>query len=191
MTHRAIIFDCFGVLATGTWQRFLDQLPADIDRQSLHDINRAHDAGMVSDDEYLRRLKDVTGHAPQRIEDVKSTELGKNTALLGYIRELHQSYTTGILSNIGSDWITTHLLDTEEQRLFDDIVESFRVGVTKPSAAIYMLAADRLHVSTQQCIFVDDNQDNVSGAQAVGMEGIAYQSLEQLKSDLTHLLRQT
>lgn len=191
MTHRAIIFDCFGVLATGTWQRFLDQLPADIDRQSLHDINRAHDAGMVSDHEYLRRLTDVTGHAPQRIEDVKSNELGKNTALLAYIRELHQTYTTGLLSNIGSDWITTHLLDAEEQLLFDDIVESFRFGVTKPSAAIFSLAADRLGVSAQECIFVDDNQDNVRGAQAVGMEGIVYRDLDQLKSELTHVLSQT
>ncbi len=188
MKKQAIIFDCFGVLATGTWQRYLDGLPPTIDQQPLHDLNRAHDAGMLSDDDYLFRLKDLTGHAPQRIEDVKLDETAKNSALLTYITLLKKHYKLAILSNIASDWITTRLLDASEQALFDDIIESFRVGITKPHPDIFYLAAERLGVDPEACVFIDDNEDNADAAEAVGMHGLVYNGLHELQTALDVVL---
>jgi|AntRauTorcE11897_2_1112592.scaffolds.fasta_scaffold00258_10 HAD superfamily hydrolase (TIGR01549 family) len=188
MNKQVIIFDCFGVLATGTWQRYIDSLPPTIDRQPLHDLNRAHDAGMLSDDDYMFRLKDLTGSAPQRIEDIKLGDIAKNTALLKYIATLQGRYKLGILSNIASDWITAQLLDPAEQALFDDIVESFRVGITKPHADIFYLAAERLGVPPGVCVFIDDNEDNARAAEAVGMYGLVYSGLHELQETLDTIL---
>src|SRR5438876_696441 len=53
-------------------------------------------------------------------------------------------------------------------------VLSGREGVRKPEAAIYLLAADRLRVEPDRCVFVDDMPANVDGAKAVGMAGVLH-----------------
>ena len=62
--------------------------------------------------------------------------------------------------------------------LYDQVVISGEVGARKPEPAIYLLAATRLGVTAEQCVFVDDLLQNVEGARAVGMEGIVHRSAE-------------
>ena len=39
----------------------------------------------------------------------------------------------------------------------------------KPQPEIYRLAAERLEVAPEECLFVDDLRENCEGAEAVGM----------------------
>ena len=52
---------------------------------------------------------------------------------------------------------------------------SFELGLHKPDPAIYETVCQALRVEPAQCILLDDNGDNVKGAQSVGM--LAYQFL--------------
>jgi HAD superfamily hydrolase (TIGR01509 family) len=56
--------------------------------------------------------------------------------------------------------------------LFDDVVCSADVGLAKPDAAIYRLAAERLGLPPAACVFVDDLPANVEAAREVGMQGV-------------------
>ncbi len=56
--------------------------------------------------------------------------------------------------------------------LFDAVVISGEVGMRKPEPRIYRLAADRLAVAPERCVFVDDLPPNVRGAVEVGMCGV-------------------
>ena len=58
--------------------------------------------------------------------------------------------------------------------LFDDIVSSAEVGMAKPEAGIYTLAAERLGLSPGACVFVDDLDTNVEAAREVGMEAVLF-----------------
>jgi epoxide hydrolase-like predicted phosphatase len=60
--------------------------------------------------------------------------------------------------------------------LFDAFVLSHREGCRKPDAAIYLLAAARLGVAPEACVFVDDIPVNVEGAEAVGMAGVLHRA---------------
>lgn len=55
---------------------------------------------------------------------------------------------------------------------FDDVVISAEVGLRKPDAAIFHLAAERLDVPVEACVFVDDLDVNVEAARSLGMVGI-------------------
>ena len=44
----------------------------------------------------------------------------------------------------------------------------------KPDPDIFLLAADRIGARTEDCVFVDDFNVNVEGAEAVGMTGILH-----------------
>jgi putative hydrolase of the HAD superfamily len=58
------------------------------------------------------------------------------------------------------------------KRGFDQVVESFRVGMRKPEARIYDLACRKLDVSPADAIFLDDLGTNLKTARALGMATI-------------------
>ncbi len=187
---RAIVFDCFGVLAkSNTWDDFWNVLPPDIDEQAIYTIHHEYDAGKLTKDEFVYRLHDLTGHEPEFIEEAASVEGMKNVALLRYIKSLRvRGHKIGLLSNIASDWVTKDFLTTDEQKLFDAMVFSFEVGMTKPDPAIFQLTCQRLGVTPAETVFIDDMQTNVTGARDIGSKAICYTSLPQMKEELNTLL---
>jgi len=91
--------------------------------------------------------------------------------------------TTGLLSNSwGLDY-------PREQfgELFDDVVISGEVGMRKPDAEIFLLAARRLGVPPASCVFVDDLRPNVAGAVAVGMVGVHHHDASTTITELEAL----
>uniref|UniRef100_A0A914ZGY4 Uncharacterized protein n=1 Tax=Parascaris univalens TaxID=6257 RepID=A0A914ZGY4_PARUN len=55
---------------------------------------------------------------------------------------------------------------------FDESVISCRDGCRKPDTEIFLLAARKLGVDPQECIFIDDFAENCEGAKKVGMTAI-------------------
>ncbi len=48
------------------------------------------------------------------------------------------------------------------------------LGVRKPHPLTYTTTADRMGLSVSECLFVDDMQFNLDGAEAVGMPGFFF-----------------
>ena len=61
---------------------------------------------------------------------------------------------------------------------------SYEVGVAKPDPKIYELAARRAGFGPPEIFFVDDIQENVTGARAAGFDAVLYTSTGQLAADL-------
>ncbi|HJP65266.1 MAG TPA: HAD family phosphatase [Actinomycetota bacterium] len=77
---------------------------------------------------------------------------------------------TGLITNTWGEVAAAHDLTG----LFDVEVRSGEEGLRKPDPEIYRLAADRLGVPPEECVFVDDIPANVEGARAVGMWAILH-----------------
>jgi len=78
---------------------------------------------------------------------------------------------TGLLSN---SWGGRDYPIEELKQIFDDVLISGQVRLRKPDPEIYLLAADRIGACAEDCVFVDDFNVNVEGAEAVGMTGILH-----------------
>src|SRR5438132_11992050 len=128
---KAIIFDCFGVLTADKWKEFVVTLP-DEQRQPARDLNHAYDAGTINEDDFIDKVKELTGRNPGEVENLTEDEIGKNTQLLDYVRQLKKKYKIGLLSNVATNWVRDYFLTEEEQKLFDAMVFSFEAKVTKP-----------------------------------------------------------
>ena len=63
---------------------------------------------------------------------------------------------------------------------FDGIVVSGEEHLLKPDAAIYRCLLERYALRAEESLFIDDNQDNVAAARAIGMEAVHFESAEQL-----------
>lgn len=93
---------------------------------------------------------------------------------LQLIRDLRGAYKLGILSNADHSLRGRLESDLAIHHLFDDIVCSAEVGMAKPEAGIYTLAAERLGLPPGECIFVDDLDTNLEAARAVGMQTVHF-----------------
>lgn len=184
---KAIIFDCFGVLTVDLWKEFVATLP-EVQRQPARDINHAYDAGFINEKKFMEQVRDLTGKSPGEVEKVRNSDGTKNEELLAYIAELKKTYKIGLISNIASNWIRDTLLTDDEQKLFDKMVLSFEVGMTKPDPRIFKLAAVQLSVEPTEVIFIDDIETYCTAARGVGMRAIVYQDFAQLKRDLEAIL---
>jgi epoxide hydrolase-like predicted phosphatase len=103
---------------------------------------------------------------------LRSAPFGVHWMVVARARELHQAgYKTAILTNNvrewGEGWKSTIPMD-----LFDAVIDSSDVGVRKPDPEIYRIACERLAVEPGTAVFLDDNEANVKGARAVGMEAV-------------------
>ncbi len=76
---------------------------------------------------------------------------------------------------------------SRESAMFDrfrDIVVSGAERLVKPDAAIYRLALDRFGLAPHEALFVDDRQENVDGAAAVGMPAVRFTDADSLRAEL-------
>jgi epoxide hydrolase-like predicted phosphatase len=94
---------------------------------------------------------------------------------------------TGMLSNSWGD----DRYDREQlARLFDAWVISGEVGLRKPDPAIYVLAAERLGLPPEACVFVDDLPGNLKPARALGMATVLHRGdAEATLAEIGGLLR--
>ena len=78
---------------------------------------------------------------------------------------------TAMLSN---SWGEDRYDRAQLEELFDDWVISGEVGLRKPDPAIYELAAERLGLPPESCVFVDDLPGNLKPARALGMATVVH-----------------
>lgn len=66
----------------------------------------------------------------------------------------------------------------------EGIVVSGEEGLAKPDPAIYQLMMKRFKLKAEECLFIDDNIDNIESANDFGMKTIHFRSPEQLRFSL-------
>jgi putative hydrolase of the HAD superfamily len=92
---------------------------------------------------------------------------------------------TGLLSN--AEGLEADTLQQELGDYFDAVVLSGQAGFAKPDLRIYLLTAERLGLTPEQCVFVDDLPTNVHGAVRAGMVGVHHQDVDTTLDELTAL----
>ncbi|MEV8100188.1 HAD family phosphatase [Kitasatospora sp. NPDC085879] len=72
---------------------------------------------------------------------------------------------------------------------FDEVVLSAEVGLRKPDPAIFRLVLDRLGVSAEECLFVDDSEQNLATAAELGITPVLGLDEKVVARRLRELLR--
>lgn len=78
---------------------------------------------------------------------------------------------TGLLSN---SWWYPIYEDPAYERAFDELVISGRVGVRKPEPRMFDLGVEALGVAPERIVFVDDFEENLVPAEAMGMRCVLH-----------------
>jgi len=189
MNIKAIIFDCFGVLVEDSMNSFyatyLPDKPEVVEQ--IKALDHLATEGKMTFDEQMVKMAELT-ETP--LAEVKAfLDLNPNNdELLSFIGgDLKPHYKIGFLSNAADDWLD-ELFSKEDKALFDDIILSYQHGIRKPDPRIFQLAAERLGVELEECVFIDDVVEYCEGAQSIGMTAIQYVTFDKVKQDLAKLL---
>jgi len=195
--YAAAIFDFGGVLTTSVWDSFAafcrsEGLEPDAvkklfstDPAALAALRRL-EMGKSSEDEFEAEFGRLLGlEKPEGLIDSMFEGMKPEPAMVEAVRELRAGdIKTGMLSN---SWSVDHYDRDLLAELFDDVVISAEVGLHKPQPEIYRLAAERLEVDPEACLFVDDLRENCEGAEAVGMTAIRFRDPQQTIARLAEL----
>ena len=90
-------------------------------------------------------------------------------------RELRDAgYRMGLLTNNVREWAQRWRASFPVDEIFSVVVDSSEVGLRKPDARIYELTCEQLDVAPTSAVFIDDSQDNLETAAALGMETVQF-----------------
>jgi epoxide hydrolase-like predicted phosphatase len=110
-----------------------------------------------------------------------------NEGVLRLLRRLRGRCKLAVLSN-SPPGLARWLKDWEMLDLFDVVFCSGDEGIVKPDPRAFVLTLERLGISAKEAVFVDDTQEYVEAARALGLRGIAFSDAGKLERDLTDLL---
>ncbi len=86
-----------------------------------------------------------------------------------------RGYDVYILSN-ASDAFYRYFPVFLPLNFFNGVVVSADVHMLKPNREIYEYLLSRYGLTAEECLFVDDKQENVDGAHAVGLQALRFQN---------------
>lgn len=110
-----------------------------------------------------------------------------NASVLRLIRWLHGDYRLAVLSN-HPPGLELWLRDWGIRDLFDVLFCSGDEGRVKPDPVVYEATLDRLGVGPAEAVFIDDTEEHVTAARALGMHGLVFWDAPRLERDLKFLL---
>jgi putative hydrolase of the HAD superfamily len=164
-------------------------LDADVFADAWLEHRHGYDLGELSAADYWARVmgRPCDGELLERVvaADVDSWA-ETNSVMVEWLRELKAAgFLVGVLSNMPRE----HWLAFEQRHdwpaLCDAVTVSWESGTAKPDEAIYRHCLERIGLHPEEAVFVDDRQDNVDAAAAVGLHAVRYTGLESLRGELT------
>lgn len=180
---RVIIFDFFDVFRTDGYNRWLKQHGYEREGVFLAAAEE-HDRGNHSDRQLFQALAEASGQTPEQVEKELEADNILNQALVEYVSTLQGKYKLALLTNSSSEYLRNELAKYDLAKYFDEIVISSEVGLIKPEPKVFEHLMQKLDADPQECIFTDDNPKHVDAAQKLGIHGIVYTSVPELKQQI-------
>ncbi len=184
MAIRAIFFDFGGVIMRTEYQAPRQHLAErfhmdydDIDKVVFgSESARRASVGEISEDEHwaevLKRLKLPLSEKRSFSDEFFGGDV-IDRKLVEHIRTLRGKFHIGLISNA---WSGLRQFITQEKLVdvFDTVIISAEVGVTKPDARIYQIALEQAKVQANEAVFVDDMLVNIEACESLGMAGVEF-----------------
>jgi putative hydrolase of the HAD superfamily len=194
---RALLVDWGGVMTTNLFASFAsfcarERLEMDALARRLREDEQARalvvglETGRVSEADFEQSLGAALGVAPEGLVDRLFADSGPDDAMQEAVLHARRAgIPTGLLSN---SWGTRRYPRERLDALFDAVTISGEVGLRKPAAEIYELAAQRIGVAPRDCVFVDDIPSNLEPARRLGMRTVHHVTSDETIPELERQL---
>ncbi|WP_298238882.1 HAD family phosphatase [uncultured Algibacter sp.] len=179
---KAIIFDFGNVFINldieGALEYALSKFDIDFFSEEIIAFNNLYEQGLISTNEFI-------AFYTENFPKLSKEELIKvwNFILkdfpierLNFLKQLQTDakYKLVLLSNTNElhiDWIKEHIPYYESfKNCFDAFYLSHEIHLRKPNKNIFDLVLNENNLKANECIFIDDNKDNIKTASSIGIK---------------------
>ncbi|MCT4624417.1 MAG: HAD family phosphatase [Schleiferiaceae bacterium] len=155
------------------------ELGAGPDLEENTELFHSWERGEINRHEFYQGLKkELKGFA-----SIPSIRQAWNAMLLDfprahfkYLQQLKEDYQLFLVSNTNSVHIESIKQNMGVFRyhqflnLFDEVFYSFEMGVRKPEDKFFQMAAKKANAPLEECLLIDDNEENIKAAESLGMK---------------------
>ncbi|MGH9392629.1 MAG: HAD family hydrolase [Terriglobales bacterium] len=193
MKIKTIFFDLGGVILTNAWDQA--ERARAVERFNLEaaEFEARHrplapqlEVGAISLDQYLG---EAVFYRPRAFSAAEFRAFMESCSqpLPGSLELLQELSAAGrlrlaTLNNEGSDLNEFRIARFGLARYFSAFCSSCYLGARKPEAECYRRALGILQAAPEQCLFVDDREENLLPARALGMEALRFTSAAALRA---------
>jgi putative hydrolase of the HAD superfamily len=195
---RAVIFDLGGVVVNASNSGLTDFLCSQLGilkeslPSNLKEFAADLEKGLIKENDFwFQFAHDRNGRVPDDWSSKwKEFYLERAEINLGVIKLIETLKAHRYRTPLLSDTMESHYIINLERGLFEffePVFNSIHTHLVKPDKRIYEYALRQINTKPEETVFIDDLKVNVEGAISVGIVGIQYISLDQLKADLRNL----
>ena len=196
-----IIFDIGGVLVEYNPKTYLDKL--NFEEAKKKEINeiifhskewRKCVNGLISNDELINILIEQNSKYEKEIHQILDKEnlkymLPPKKEMIEYYKSLKQKgYQIYLCSNIEEEtynYVKNELGIVKEAS--GGVFSCFE-HISKPNVEIYNNLIQKYNLKLEESIFIDDTEKNIVSADNIGLNGILFKNINQLKKELEELI---
>ena len=180
---QAIIFDLVGVLVFKN-ENYIPKTKEQLNAEKIEKLYNHLD-----DKKFLSDIREKLVLADEEIEKALACipqKYEKNEELRKLLPALKKKYKLAIINN-GNNIAKKYWEKRFDFSIFDVFINSAVEGVKKPDSKIYLIACKKLKVKPENCLFIDDLEENIKTAKRLGMETILWEK-DNNKESLKKLL---
>lgn len=111
-----------------------------------------------------------------------------NSEMIGLLKKLKEKYSLMMLSNNNDPLVNSiKKKHVEVFNLFERHYFSSELNMQKPDEKIFLYLLKDTNLKAEECLLIDDTEENIVACKQLGMKGITYKNIDQLRRELTKL----
>ena len=195
-----VIFDIGHVLIDFSWRDCMIKCgikEEDMEKIAMATVKSPYwselDRGVMTDDEILSKFIE---NAPEFEKEIRvffkevTWSMPPFDYSKGWLHSVKErGYNVYILSNFSDYNFNTLKPGYTFLEEADGMVVSYEVKFVKPEREIYEILLDKYSLKADECVFIDDREDNIEAARALGFYGIVFKSFDDANEKLDLLLK--
>jgi epoxide hydrolase-like predicted phosphatase len=179
----AVIFDIGNVLLKFDYMvaarrlMALNGLAEPPDREPIVQAKAALERGRIDRTEFLRLVRPAFAHTGSDEDFLAIWEdiFEENELMTQFAMQLmERGIPTYLLSNISCIHHEYAFRRYPAFQCFRDGVFSYKAGALKPESRIYEIAIAQFGIEPRRALFIDDLEENIEAARALGLRGLVY-----------------
>ena len=199
----ATFWDCGGVLLTNGWDHIARRQVTEHFGLSFDEFEQRHEQpddewerGKISLHDYLQQTVFYTQRKFSEedfITRMRSVSQPLYPEMIAFVRDLRAARTSQavpliyLLSNESSELMDYRIPQFGLTNLFDAFLVSSYIGLRKPGEEFFKCALNVSRRPPEQCVFIDDREENVAAARNLGIHGIRLETPHQTIAALGEL----
>lgn len=189
-----IIFDISGVFLTldekPTLEYYAKKLKVPFEKiNKVHEpLVSAYDTNNMKGDEFLKELfKGIKKKVDKNYWKRKLSMKKPKPGMFEFLEKVKKKYPAYFVTNEGGNYWKSVDKKFKIHEKFNGGIASYEVGISKPDIKIFQALCKKFKLQPEECLFLDDKENNLGGAKKLGMKTLVFKDIEHLKKEFDRL----